>query len=465
MEKLTQEQIDAIDNYGSRIKTLKDFMTAVQKRPTMYLGSLHGKGLLNAMREIFQNSIDQIIDPNSPGNWFSFFYDERTKEVTVEDNGLGLPPTEMVRILTSQHTSKNYEKKLGEYSSGYNGVGSKIVNALSTTMIVVSYKYDGTAYKMEFEKGYPKYKDPIQIPNKEKKQGLKITFFMNEEIMGDMDLDWKSPYHLIKRMLSILPIGTHCTFTAIDLNGKMFTEEIINKDGIITDLIMKVKNPINKPIIIGFDDGMHKLDCAFCYDAGGEDGPDDNMAITSFANMCPTIGGTHVDGTVEGITRWFVQYMNNIYLSNQKAKDKLKVMPIDIKGGLNIFISAAHLEPQMNDQAKEIMGNLDMIGFCKDTVMKGLDDWSKTNPQDLQKLCKFFKDIAELRVKQEAGKAKIVTKYQKNPITNLPKKYKKPINKTGTELIIVEGDSALGEAEKDRDQYTQGKMMPHIAVM
>ena len=97
--------------------------------------------------------------------------------------------------------------------------------------------------------------------------------------------------------------------------------------------------------------------------------------------------------------------------------------------------------------------------------MKGLDEWSKANPQDLQKLCKFFKEVAELRTKQEAGKVKIATKYQKNPITNLPKKYKKPINKTGIELIIVEGDSALGEAEKDRDEYTQGKMMPHIAVM
>lgn len=122
MAELSKDMMAAIDNYGSQIKTLKDFMTAVQKRPTMYLGSLGAKGLLNAMREIFQNSIDQIIDPKSPGSWFSFFYDERTGEVVVEDNGLGLPHTEILRILTSQHTSKNYEKKPGEYSSGYNGV-------------------------------------------------------------------------------------------------------------------------------------------------------------------------------------------------------------------------------------------------------------------------------------------------------------------------------------------------------
>lgn len=122
MAELSKEMISAIDNYGSQIKTLKDFMTAVQKRPTMYIGSIGNKGSLNSMREIFQNSIDQIIDPNSPANWFSFFYDERTGEVVVEDNGLGLPASEIIRILTSQHTSKNYEKKPGQYSSGYNGV-------------------------------------------------------------------------------------------------------------------------------------------------------------------------------------------------------------------------------------------------------------------------------------------------------------------------------------------------------
>lgn len=120
--QLTKEQMAAIDNYGSQIKTLKDFVTSVRMRPTMYIGSLHNQGSLNCMREIFQNSIDQILDALSPGTWFSFSYNEITKEVIVEDNGRGLPFEDIIRILTSQHTSKNYEKKPGEYSSGYNGV-------------------------------------------------------------------------------------------------------------------------------------------------------------------------------------------------------------------------------------------------------------------------------------------------------------------------------------------------------
>ena len=149
MTNLTDDMKEAIDNYGSRIKTLKDFVTAVRTRPGMYIGPLSNKGLLNCMREIFQNAVDQMLDPLSPCNWFSFFYDERSREVIVTDNGSGFPKDDIIRILTTQHTSKNFEKQLGDYSSGLNGIGAKVVNALSYSFIVESYKYDGTAVRVE----------------------------------------------------------------------------------------------------------------------------------------------------------------------------------------------------------------------------------------------------------------------------------------------------------------------------
>ena len=149
--ELTKEQKEAIKNYGSEIKQLKDFQTAVRTRPGMYIGPIGNKGFLNCCREIYQNAIDQIVDQSGPGNWFSFFYDERTLEVVCEDNGRGLPFDNMIKILTEAHVSKNFERKLGEYPAGMNGVGAKVVNALSTTMIVESYLFDGTAAKVEFD--------------------------------------------------------------------------------------------------------------------------------------------------------------------------------------------------------------------------------------------------------------------------------------------------------------------------
>ena len=454
--ELTKEQKEAIKNYGDEIKQLKDFQTAVRTRPGMYIGPIGNKGFLNCCREIYQNAIDQIVDQSGPGNWFSFYYDERTLEVVCEDNGRGLPFNNMIKILTEAHVSKNFDRKLGEYPAGMNGVGAKVVNALSTTMIVESYLFDGTAAKVEFHKGYPTTKQPVPIPNKSKKQGTKIYFTPDPEIMGEMNLPWKSIYRLLKVTMGMTPLGTTMDFTAIDINGKKFTEKIVNTDGIITDLILKVKHPIIKPISIFGDDGTHKLNLAFCYDAGdsSSDGPDSMEQVTSFCNFCPTVQGTHVDGVLEGIRRWFTQYMNGIYLANQKGKTK--VVFADINNGLNIMIDAAHLEPIFTGQAKEIISNEDMTGYCKEVVMKGLDEWSKANPQDLQKISKFFKDIAELRMKNEGARAKIVTKYHSNVLSGLPAKYKKPTGKKDIELIIVEGDSAMGTVMEGRDSSKQG---------
>lgn len=456
-QELSEAMKKAIDEYGKDIQTLEDYVTAVRKIPGMYIGPINEAGLLNMIREIFQNAVDQILDPSSPGNYVYLYYNMQTLEVIVEDNGRGLPFDSMIRILTTPHTSKNYEKKAGEYSSGRHGQGAKVVNALSLVLVGESYRYDGTAVRLETKKGYPTTKEPKPIKNKDNKQGTRISFIPDSDVMGDMNLEWQEVYRLTKHIMSLTPIGSRMDFEAIDINGKRFTETVINKDGIITDLIMKVKRPIIKPIVIGNDDGIRKLECAFCYDAGDEkNGPDDKENVTSFSNLCPTVAGTHIDGTVEGICRWFTNYMNNIYLINQKSKTKLKIINNDIKSGLNIMISAAHIEPNFTGQAKEILSNQDMQGFCKEVVMKGLDEWSKANPQDLAKISRFFKDIAELRQKAESGKAKIVTKYQANVITGLPSKYIRPMGKENIELIIVEGDSALGTVQTGRDSKTQG---------
>lgn len=457
-QELSKEAIAAINSYGDRIKTLKDFVTAVRKTPGYHIGATSSKAAKNMGREIFQNAVDQILEAASPCQGFNFFYDERTLEISVEDiGGLGIPFDQIIRVFNTPNTSKNYEKVPFQYSSGMHGSGAKVTNALSASFVVETFKYDGTAAKVEFVKGYPKTDSYVSIPNKEKKQGTRVTFIPDTDVLGEISLEWKEFYVLIKRILSQTPIGSYCNFTAIDIYGKTFTETIINKDGITTDLIMKIKRPIIKPITLGFDDGYHKLECAFGYDAGGEDGPDDRESVTAFCNFCETIGGTHIEGTIEGICRWFTLYMNNIYLVNQKSKNnKLKIIANDIKSGLNLTIFAAVLEPVFQSQSKDILANPEMAPFCKDVVLKGLDEWAKANPQDLAKISRFFKDIAEIRQKGEASKAKIATKYQANVITGLPAKYVRPLGKDNIELIIVEGDSALGTVKLGRDPKTQG---------
>ena len=129
--QLSTEMIENINEYSNRISTLEDFVKAVRQMPGYHCGAIGNKGFLNLIREIFQNSIDQVTDPSSPGTFVELTYDEKTLIVTVEDNGLGIPFDDMIRIFTKENTSKNYKKNLFEYSSGLHGVGAKVTNALS----------------------------------------------------------------------------------------------------------------------------------------------------------------------------------------------------------------------------------------------------------------------------------------------------------------------------------------------
>ena len=454
-QMLTEEQMRAIDQYGSHIKTLKDTVTAIRKLPGMYCAGKGDIGFLSLIREIYQNSIDQVIDPTTPANHIDLYYNEISKEVIVSDNGFGFPFDDMVRMVTAQHTSKNYDKKKGEYSSGLHGSGLKVVNALSTECSIESYKYDGTARRIDLEEGYLK-KGPYSIPNKSKRQGSTVRFIPSTEVLGELSLKWDTVYKLIKRILSLTPLGSEVQFRALDINGVEHNEFIVNKDGIITELIANIKNPLCKPIIIGEDNGEFKLDVAFAYDAGTEtEPPSSEEYVTAFCNMCPTVAGNHIDGVIDGICRWFSTYMNNIYLANQKAKIKTKVTSADIKTGLNVMVSGFCLEPIFVGQAKEQLNVPEMTAFARGVINNGLDNWSKSNPNELTRLCKYFKDIADARMKMDNENIKIATGYKQNNLTGMPRKHEKP-TEVCKELISVEGDSAGGSVKQGRDETCQG---------
>lgn len=447
-KKLDEQMIKNIEHYSDRISTLKDFVHAVRQNPGYHCGAIGNKGFLNLIREIAQNSLDQVLDPSSPGDWVSMTYDEKTLIVTVSDNGLGIPYDQMVRIFTKENTSKNYQKKPYEYSSGLHGVGAKVTNALSEWFVVESYKYDGTAMKLEMVDGYPKG-DPVPIPNKEKIQGTKVSFKPHEGILGKLDLSYEIVLNLMRIIVSLTPIGTKLDFTAILRNGKVHHELLDNKDGIVTDLIMKTNKPLTAPVVYGEDNGTMKCDFAFVYDIESQN---DVMNITAFSNLCPTIDGTHIKGFDDGVCRWFQKYMNSVYLP---AKSKLQVKFDDIRSGMNVMLATAHLEPIFDGQSKSILSNAEMKPYVSEVVQRGLDKWAKERPNDLAKIANYLKQVAQLRQKTEEGKVKIAKSYTKSALTGLSEKYEPPTEKK-KEFWMVEGDSAGGTAIDARDNKTQG---------
>jgi len=127
----------------------------------------------------------------------------------------------------------------------------------------------------------------------------------------------------------------------------------------------------------------------------------------------------------------------------------------DIKSGLKGVISVAHINPIFMGQFKGILSNEDMESFVKKLTIEALDNWSKTSPSELNKLAKFLKEVAEIRVKSEGEKVKLSDKYTKSSITGLPKDYVQASGNKNLELFIVEGKSAKGPAVSGRDYHFQ----------
>ena len=456
---LNKKQKEAIDNYSSSIKTIDTFVSAVRKLPGMYLGELGSAGWISCIREIAQNSIDQLIMQESPANYFKLQVNLVTKEVTTIDNGLGLPIDSMMRILTSQHTSKNFTKQKGQYSSGRHGVGAKVVNALSEYFIADSYNYTGQAARLEMHYGVPTTEEPVPIENPECKQGTIIRFKVDEGILFEgqrATLNIEALRQLCHFMFYQTPIGSRMIFEVITESGEVLSEDLVNDNGILTGLHEIVGSPMVNPIVIFKDDGERRIQVAFTYDVNMLESGNTSLGnIVGYSNLCPTVSGTHIEGFIKGVQSWFVKYMNNVYLANDK-RSKTKVVPNDVLCSLSAVLFAAHLEPNFTGQQKQIISNEDFIPFVKTAVMEGLDEWSKQNPGDLQKIAKFVKEMADVRMRSEKEKVKIATKYNRNVLTGLPSKYARPGGNKNLEFIIVEGDSAAGTAKVARDVYRQG---------
>lgn len=449
MKKSNTSLEDRVKNYSSEIKQISDFVEQVRQTPDVFIGKVkENAAFITMVREIFQNSVDEILKGNAFSPNIFLTYDERTHQVIVSDNGRGIPHGKIGIIFGTSHTSSNYVKEPYKYSAGKNGCGGSTTNALSSKFTVDSYVL-GKAKHAEFIEGHLWKKGEVDIPC-EDKQGTVISFIPNETVIGQVTATWKDIYDLIALIVPSTPIGTHVEFTGIDKTGKQHIESIENRDGIITHLINMTQSPFIEPIIISNDDGTRKMEVAFTYDTGGEE------EIVSLNNTCPTDGGTHVMGALDGITRYFRDYMNKIYLANSKSKSKLTCTVNDIRQGLKLAISTFHLNALYNGQAKELLDNDDMKPFVSQTIIAGLTEWSKSHSSELQKLCKYFKEVIEMRNKQDKDKVKLSSMFEASPLSGLPAKYLKPNSRHGIELIIVEGDSAFGSARNVRDHAHQG---------
>ena len=446
--QLSEEDIKNIEEYDEReIKTIELFVDSVRKNPGQYLSNIGNEGFMNCIREVFQNSADEMARPNSPCNKAWVTYYEANHRVVIADNGRAIAPNMIIRVFTREHTSANFVKAKGQYSTGMHGVGSKCVNAVSKRFSVTSYRL-GKAYHIDFHEGKPapEYNmKPKEIPNTNNAQGLVVDFEPDMSIMKEITITCEQVLDLLAMLVPLYKIGTIVEFTGYKMDGKIIHEVLENKDGILEYLIRKTETPMIKPIIFGSDNGTMKAEIAMTYVSE----PNKSYDVITFANMTPvnTFLSTPSKGFINGVETFFRNYMNKIYLAN--SKKKMEVINADTTVGLIGAVSASHMNVRFSGQAKNVCKNEDLLNFTKQLTIDFLKKWSKENPEDLQKVCQFIKDVANIRYKIDKEKVSISKKYN-NTLTGMPKSFTKAEDKQHLELFIVEGLSASASCETGR---------------
>ena len=436
-------------NKQDEIKIIENEVEAVRKLADVYIGALGNDGFLNMVREIVQNSLDEIIKGNTLDLNIHVSYDEKTHIVIVEDYGQGIDHNVFVQVFSVLHSSSNYDKVegSGRFSSGKNGMGGTITNFLSKFFIAESYRMDGTAKMAEWHEGKLVSEKNIKCPKG--KHGMKVTFAPSD-MMGEITVTVGEIGRLLWLLCNMSKIGTTIHYSAIDIHGKTHKNKIVNTRGMSELYDSICAKQLTVPISFMETDGTMKLECMLSYDLNDMN---PEPIIMSFANTCPTSGGTHVDGVMDAFVKYFREYMNKIYLANN---NKLTVTIQDIRTGLRGVISCYHLFPMFTGQSKDIFSEKSMFEYAKEVTTRQLNAWASSNPTDLQKIAKYLKSICEIRTKMDGEKVKINDKYEVSAVTGFSSKYKKPNGKGPFEVIFVEGDSAANE--NSRDKETQGLM-------
>ena len=442
-------------SYSEKIKTIELFVDSVRKNPGEYLSSIGNEGWMNCIREVFQNSIDEMMRPMKlVCDTVILTYYEETHKCIVEDNGRGIPPELLCKVFTREHTSTNFDKAEGVYPSGLHGVGSKCVNAVSSRFAAWSYFVD-YVYYMEFSEGKPlkKFKnmEPIASPNTSGRHGLVVEFEPDFSIMKTITITCEDVLKLATNIVPLTKPGNRIIFNGYKRNKQVIHQELVNQGGVSEYLVGRVKKPLIKPILYSYDSGVMKADIALTWEPDLNAGPD----VLTFANMTcvNTQLSTPSQGFIKGVQDFFRNYMNKIFLVNNKRAPE--AVSSDITTGLKAAIASAHMNVMFDGQAKNVCKNIDLFDFVKQLTMDSLNNWVSSNPEECQKICTYFKDVATARIRADKAKIDVTKKYKPDNFLKQPKGYVKAEQKDELELFIVEGLSASSPCETGRDSKYQ----------
>jgi len=437
--------------YGAEdIKVLKG-LSAVRKRPAMYIGSTGPEGLHHLVYEAVDNSVDESLAGYCNNIDVILHHDG---SCTVIDDGRGIPTgphpgdsegrsaTEVV--LTELHAGGKFESTVYKISGGLHGVGISVVNALSE-WLEVEIKQNGQVFQQRFERGKPA--GPLTVVGKTKSRGTKVTFKADSEIFEMTEFSYDV---LSQRLRELAFLNRGLKITILDERTDK-SKEFVYSGGIVSfvEHLNKNKNVLHpKPVYISGEKEGIFAEVALQYNDSYSE------TLYTFANNINTHeGGTHLIGFKSALTRTANSYASS---SGILKAGKDNVSGDDIREGLTAVISVKLPNPQFEGQTKMKLGNSEAKGIVESIVNDALSTYFEENPSIARKIIE--KAVQAARAREAARKARELTR-RKGALedTGLPGKLADCSEKDPalSELFIVEGDSAGGSAKQGRDRRTQ----------
>lgn len=435
---------------SSEIRVLEG-LEPVRLRPGMYIGSTGYDGLHHLIKEIADNAIDEAIAGYANKVKITILKDGG---VCVDDNGRGIPvdvhpktgKSTLETVLTVLHAGGKFGDGGYKVSSGLHGVGSSVVNALSTHMIAEVYR-EGKTHHIEFDTGKPTMDLKI-TKGAPREHGSSITFYPDPTIFKEtttFDFNWVSSYarhqaYLTKGILIAVAderTGEHESFY-FEGGIKSYVKRLNNGKEVLSDDIFYVDRQVDETgveIALQYNDSYAET-------------------LKPFANNVLTPdGGMHVVGFRTGLTRTVNDYARKSGLLKEKEDN---LTGDDIKEGLTAVILVKLPNPQFEGQTKNKLGNPEVRGIVDKVMTEYFGYYLEENPVIAKKIVSKATLAARARKAARAARDNVIRKGAFEGL-NLPSKLAdcSSRNREDCELFIVEGNSAAGSAKEGRNPQIQ----------
>ncbi|MGE0039545.1 MAG: type IIA DNA topoisomerase subunit B [Vicinamibacterales bacterium] len=437
--------------YTAKDITVLEGLDPVRKRPGMYIGGVGSAGLHHLVWEILDNAIDEAM--NGHASTIAVTLHKDGSSLTVTDDGRGIPvdahpktkKSALEVIFTVLHAGGKFETGNYKTAGGLHGVGASVVNALSRDL-VATVKRDGYQWEMRFSQGKPV--GALKKIGPARGTGTTVYFHPDSTIFPKIEFDAA----IIRERLEVasyLHKGVKVTFDN-EVTGEKVTYQHL--EGLV-DYLRKVvgergAKPVHEvPFTLEKENGL-RLELALQWTEATDE------HLRSYVNGIPTgSGGTHENGLRAGIGKAVRNYIETHNLSPKGVT----LTAEDIREGLTGILSIFIQEPQFQGQTKDRLNNPEVLSAVDGMARPALEHWLNSNQSIAEAIVARIILAARAREASRAAQAEVVRKGPTAGRLTLPGKLSDCTSPgpNGSELFIVEGDSAGGSAKQGRDRARQ----------